>query len=389
MARSGNWRLDRPTRAAVIRLARQGKTHREIGSELRLGKGTVGAVLTPLGGVLRAPCWMPSRRRLQLDDRIEIQLGLARTDTFTAIAQRLGRAVSTVSREVHHHGGRQRYKAVAAHAAAERDARRPKSTKLAANPALCARVIDDLEQLLSPEQIARRLQVEFANPELRVSHETIYKSLYVQGRGELRRELARCLRTGRAMRKPQGRLERRGRIPNMIMISERPAEADDRAVPGHWEGDLIIGANNKSAIATLVERSTRYVLLAHISNQRAETVRTVLLERVATLPAHLWRSLTWDQGREMAEHELFTIDTGIQVYFCDPHSPWQRGSTKTPTACYASTSPKAPASPATPKTTLTPSLSNSTTGPARRSAGKLQPSDSPSSYCDNRLSPPC
>jgi IS30 family transposase len=251
---------------------------------------------------------------------------VARGDTFTAIAARLGRAASTVSREVNHHGGRELYKAVTAHAVAERDARRPKSTKLAGNSKLCARVVEDLERLLSPEQIARRLRAEFVDPEMRVSHETIYKTIYVQGRGELRRELARCLRTGRAMRKPQGRIERRGRIPNMVMISERPAEADDRAVPGHWEGDLIIGKNNHSAIATLVERSTRYVLLARIPNQRAETVRKALLERVATLPAHLWRSLTWDQGSEMAQHELFTIDTGIQIYFCDPHSPWQRGS---------------------------------------------------------------
>ncbi len=159
-----------------------------------------------------------------------------------------------------------------------------------------------------------------------VSHETIYKSIYIQGRGELRRELARCLRTGRAQRRPQGRTERRGGIADMVMISERPAEVADRAVPGHWEGDLIVGKDNKSAIATLVERSTRYVLLARIGDQRAETVREALLERVATLPAHLWRSLTWDQGKEMAQHRLFSLETGIDVYFCDPHSPWQRGS---------------------------------------------------------------
>jgi IS30 family transposase len=188
-------------------------------------------------------------------------------------------------------------------------------------------VATDLAKLWSPSEIARRLAKEFpGDAEMRVSHETIYKSLYVQGRGELRRELARCLRTGRAQRKTRGRSEKRGRIPDMVMISERPAEVEDRAVPGHWEGDLLVGKDNKSAIATLVERSTRYVLLARIPNQRAETVRNALAEIITTLPGHLWRSLTWDQGREMAQHRMFTVETGLPVYFCDPHSPWQRGS---------------------------------------------------------------
>jgi IS30 family transposase len=188
-------------------------------------------------------------------------------------------------------------------------------------------VIEDLERMWSPEEIANRLRDEFPHdPEMWVSHETIYKSLFIQGRGELRRELARCLRSGRAQRRAQGRLGNRSRIADMVMISERPPEAADRAVPGHWEGDLIIGKNGKSAIATLVERSTRYVLLAKVADQRAETVRNALTERVQTLPEHLWRSLTWDQGIEMAQHHQFSLDTGIDVYFCDPHSPWQRGS---------------------------------------------------------------
>ena len=216
---------------------------------------------------------------------------------------------------------------MAAHRRAEQLARRPKPTKLAANAVLCGRVIQGLEALWSPTQVCSKLRSEFPDrPEMWVSHETIYKSIYIQGRGELRRELARCLRSGRAQRRPQGRVEKRGKFPDMVMISERPAEAADRAVPGHWEGDLIIGKDNKSAIATLVERSTRYVLLARIADQRAETVRAALVERVKTLPAHLWRSLTWDQGREMAQHRLFSDETGIDVFFCDPHSPWQRGS---------------------------------------------------------------
>ena len=160
-----------------------------------------------------------------------------------------------------------------------------------------------------------------------MSHETIYKSIYVQGRGELRRELAACLRSGRAKRRPQGRLERRGRIVDMVMISERPAEVEDRAVPGHWEGDLIIGKNGNSAIGTLVERSTRFVMLLHLPHDRtAETVREAMATAIQTLPEALGRSITWDQGAEMADHARFTVESGVDVYFCDPHSPWQRGS---------------------------------------------------------------
>jgi transposase, IS30 family len=160
-----------------------------------------------------------------------------------------------------------------------------------------------------------------------VSHETIYKSLFVQGRGELRRELARCLRSGRAQRRPQGLAARGARIPDMVMISERPAEVEDRAVPGHWEGDLILGKDNRSAIGTLVERATRYVMLLHLPDGRsAQHVRDAMTAKIGELPAELRRTLTWDQGIEMAQHVQFTIDTGVPVYFCDPHSPWQRGS---------------------------------------------------------------
>jgi IS30 family transposase len=310
----------------VVALAALGWGQRRIGREVGRHNSVVAAVLSPLGGV-RSDSWEPSPARLSLDDRVEIRVGLERGESFTAIARRIGRATSTVSREVHANGGRDAYAPMTGHRRAGERARRPKPTKLAANPVLCLRVIAELEGLWSPQQIARRLRAEHPNDAtMWVSHETIYKSIYVQGRGELRRELARCLRSGRAQRRPQGRLERRGRIPNMVMISERPAEIEDRAVPGHWEGDLIIGKDGRSAIATLVERSTRYVMLAKVANQRAETVRNAIVAQITTLPEHLRRSLTWDQGREMAQHVEFSVETGIDVYFCDPHSPWQRGS---------------------------------------------------------------
>jgi IS30 family transposase len=326
MGRRRYWRLDDGLRREVIRLAAKGSTYREILEAVDVSVGTVTRVLQPLGGVYRVELSSWSGWRLSLEERVEIYVGIESGRSLTAVALGLGRAPSTVCREVANNGGRRRYRPFVAHRRAWRCARRPKPAKLACDR-LRERVIGDLERLWSPWQIACRLRTEFPNDaEMRVSHETIYKSLYVQGRGELRRELARCLRTGRAQRRPQGRIESRGRIPAMVMISERPAEADDRAVPGHWEGDLIIGKNGKSAVATLVERSTRYVLLARIVDQRAETVRDALIERVAQLPEHLWRSLTWDQGKEMAGHAQFSAATGIDVYFCDPHSPWQRGS---------------------------------------------------------------
>ena len=186
-----------------------------------------------------------------------------------------------------------------------------------------------LEELWSPVEIAARLRIEFPDePTMWVSHETIYTSLYVQGRGELRRELVRCLRSGRTERKPRSRLERRsGPIRDKVMISERPAEVADRAVPGHWEGDLILGAGGRSAVGTLVERSTRFVLLLHLAEGKsAENVRDAMIKAIRTLPAELARSITWDQGTEMSKHKDFTVETGVQIYFCDPYSPWQRGS---------------------------------------------------------------
>jgi IS30 family transposase len=312
-------------RREVIRLAAQGLSYRQIQSQLGVSTGSLCLVLAPLGGVIRKDTLAPTGRRLSLGERVEIRVGLERGWSYRRIGAELGRAASTVCREVAAGGGRDRYKPVPAHERAVAAARRPKPRKLG-DPRLCAAVTRRLEQLWSPQQIACWLREHDDASLGSVSHETIYKSLYVQGRGELRRELAACLRTGRAARKPRGRLHAGGQITGMVMISERPAEADDRAVPGHWEGDLIVGANGKSYIATLVERSTRYVMLARVGDARAETVAAALADRVATLPAHLWRSLTWDQGREMAGHAAFTVATGIPVYFCEPHSPWQRGS---------------------------------------------------------------
>jgi IS30 family transposase len=288
------------------------------------------AVINVLARVPRPPGpgeWDPSPARMSRDEREEIRAGLERGETFTAIAGTIGRAVSTVSREVAANGGRNGYKAWGAHQAAGRRARRPKSPKLNHGP-LVALVTQWLEQWWSPEQIANRLRIEFPDdPMMWVSYETIYQSLFVEGRGELRRELHRCLRTGRAKRRPRRPADTRGQIPNKVMISDRPAEADDRAVPGHWEGDLIIGRNGASAIGTLVERTTRYLLLIHLPEGRtAIKVNEAITAAIKGLPDDLVRTLTWDQGKELSGHVQFTVDTGVAVYFCDPHSPWQRGS---------------------------------------------------------------
>jgi IS30 family transposase len=233
-----------------------------------------------------------------------------------------------VSREVKINGGRDKYRAVVAHQASRRRARRPKPMKLAECPRLREAVETKLKLWWSPGQVSRWLIRAYpSDEEMRVSQETIYQSLFIQGRGALRKELWRCLRTGRATRRPQGKAKStKGKIRDMVMISERPAEVEDRAVPGHWEGDLIIGTHN-SAIGTLVERRSRYLMLFGLPDgSTAESVRVALADTVQKLPEHLWRSLTWDQGKEMAQHATFTIDTGIQIYFCDPKSPWQRGT---------------------------------------------------------------
>ena len=271
--------------------------------------------------------WQPRPGRLTIREREQVLLGLGGGESMSAIARRLGRSASTVTREVSANGGREGYRAWAAHQRARTQVRRPKPFKLADGP-LLVKVRARLRQLWSPQQIAGRLGVDFPNdPGMRVSHETIYQSLFVQGRGELRRELARCLCSGRTTRRSQGRLEGRGRIPGMVMLTDRPAEADDRAVPGHWEGDLIMGAGSRSAVGTLVERTTRYVLLLHLGGDKtAVNVEKAMRRAILTLPTELRRSITWDQGAEMSAHRRFTSKTGIPIYFCDPHSPWQRGS---------------------------------------------------------------
>jgi len=311
------------------RLHAAGLSLKEIGAQLECANASVGRLLR--GEVAHSgrpdDAWEPGGGRLTLAEREEISLGLHRDETFTDIAHGLSRAASTVSREVAANGGRLQYRAWRAHRRAREAARRPKPAKLEC-PRLADQVEEWLKQWWSPEEIARRLRIEFPDdPMMWVSHETIYKSLFVQGRGELRRELSRCLRTGRAKRRAQGRTETRGRIPDMVMISERPAEAEDRAVPGHWEGDLILGKNGRSAVGTLVERATRYVLLLHLPDGReADKVDAAMRHAIAKLPGELFQTIAWDQGKEMARHADFTIDTGIPIYFCDPHSPWQRGS---------------------------------------------------------------
>jgi transposase, IS30 family len=329
----------------------------------------------------------PSGRYLSLAEREEIAIGVAAGLTDAQIARRIGRHRSTVGRELRRNrtirrnhpaplpdgrprprgavpdpgaprrsraehrdrqrvlraarrraGERARYRAVHAQAKAEERARRPKPGKLALRPQLREQVQAWLELRWSPEQIARRLHEDYPDrPEMRVSHETIYRALYVQGRGELRRELTQCLRTGRALRRPRRFASGRGgsAIRDKIMISDRPAEAADRAVPGHWEGDLILGKDCRSAIGTLVERTTRFVMLLHLPGssgaapapgERAEQVRDAMIAAIGQMPVLLRRSLTWDQGLEMTRHHEISENTGMPIYFCDPHSPWQRGS---------------------------------------------------------------
>jgi IS30 family transposase len=320
--------LTQEQKQLAFRLRARGWRLAEIGREVGCTPQMVGLMVRDGRFTIGVPdAWEPRPGCLGIAEREEILVGIRAEESLSSIARRLERAPSTVSREVSANGGRDGYSAWHAHQRAREAARRPKPCKLRAGR-LLDEVTKRLEQLWSPDEIARRLPLDFPDdPEMRVSHETIYQSLFVQGRGELRRELARCLRSGRASRKKRGTTSNRGRIPGMVNISERPAEVEDRAVPGHWEGDLILGAGNRSAVGTLVERTTRLVLLLHLGNDRsAVAVEAAMRRAIAGLPAELRRSITWDQGVEMSTHASFTIATGIPIYFCDPHSPWQRGS---------------------------------------------------------------
>lgn len=277
----------------------------------------------------REPTGQRSPLRLSPAEREEISRGLQAGLSCRAIAGRMGRAASTVARDVAANGGRDAYRAWLADERAVRLKRRSRPPKLARQVALRDAVERHLTDLWSPQQISAHLRASHPNDAaMRVSHETIYQALYSAGGDRsLRRELTACLRSGRTRRKPRRRSKTQGRIIGMVLVHERPREAEDRAVPGHWEGDLVIGSDARSAIGTLVERATRFVLLLHLpTGMGAADVRTALLGRMEDVPAVLRRSLTWDQGKEMHEHRRITLDAGLPVYFCNPRSPWQRGT---------------------------------------------------------------
>ena len=319
-------RLTTPERREVLRRMFAGDDVHEVAFSCGLTHRSVDRILRLAGG-LKPRVRPRSPRQLSVEEREEISRGLEAGFSLRRIARGLGRPASTVSREVRRNRGRCRYRAVRSDQNAYRRARRPKPRKLDANPRVRSEVEGMLEAFLSPEQIAARLKHRYPDdPEMHISHEAIYRALFVQGRGKLRKELARHLRTGRTRRHPRARAGPADRFGHMVPIRERPPEASDRAVPGSWEGDLIIGKYN-SAVATLVERKSRFVMLVPLPDGRdAASVRMALTKKILTLPENLRRALTWDRGVEMAEHAQFTVDTNVQVYFCDPHSPWQRGT---------------------------------------------------------------
>lgn len=315
-------------RRELWRRWQEGESLTDIGRALDRKLSSIYEVLQASGGV--APrARKRSRLSLTLAEREEISRGLSSGQSLRSIARRVGRSPSTISREVARHGGRVSYRASAAEKRAWKNARRPQECKLASSPELCQLVAEKLEQRWSPEQVAGWLKDEYPQREdMRVSHETIYLTLFVQTRGALKRELIAHLRRVRSIRRPKTQKRGsagQGQIIGAVPISERPAEAEDRAVPGHWEGDMIEGLRS-TYVATLVERHSRYVMLVKIPSKDTVTVTRALEGKIQELPRNLMKTLTWDRGTEMADHARFTVATDVKVYFCDPQSPWQRGS---------------------------------------------------------------
>ena len=307
---------------------RQGESLQAIAQLFDRNHSTVGGILSRTGGI-RPLARHRSVLALKLSEREEISRGVIAGRSMRTLARALGRAPSTVSREIRRNGGWRAYRASEADALAWQRARRPKRCKLAQNRALARLVAEKLRLEWSPYQVAGWLKRTYPQDETRqVSHETIYRTLFIQARGALKKELLQHLRRTRVMRRSRHHTQKtaeHGRITDTVSIRERPAEAEDRAVPGHWEGDLYFGSHN-SQIATLVERKTRYLMLARVASKDTETVIDALIEQAQKLPRELYKSLTWDRGKEMADHQRFSLATDVKVYFCDPQQPWQRGS---------------------------------------------------------------
>jgi IS30 family transposase len=306
----------------------RGESLKAIGRAFGKPSSSIRGQLSPYGGIRPAPR-RRSKLALTLSEREEISRGLAADQSARSLAKVLGRAPSTVSREIQRNGGYDRYRALLADEAAYSRACRPKQCKLARSPRLRRAVVGKFKQDWSPQQIAGWLkQMHPEDESKRVSHETIYRSLFIQSRGAFRKELTQYLRSKRTMRRSKrasSHGDGRGQIKDIVSISERPASVEDRAVPGHWEGDLLAGSNN-THIATLVERHARYVMLVKIPSKDTDTVVNALIKQAKKLPTELYKSLTWDRGKELSDHKRFTLATDIDVYFCDPQSPWQRGS---------------------------------------------------------------
>ena len=328
MARKPRIRYTDELKSEIWDKYKQGDSLWSIARSIDVSSISIYRQLAPTGGI-RPPPRKRSRLALSLAEREEISRGIVAELSVRAIASKLGRSPSTISREIHRNGGRAEYRATHADQHAWKRAGRHKRCKLVCNRALAQIVESKLIQLWSPEQIAGWLKRSFpADEHYQVSHETIYRSLFVQARGALKKELQQYLRSKRTIRRAkQSSLKGigLGGMPDAVSIRERPASVEDRAVPGHWEGDLIEGSNN-SCIATLVERHSRYVMLIKLDNKKTETVVPALIKQAKKLPGELYKSLTWDRGFEMRAHQRFTLETDIQVYFCDPQSPWQRGS---------------------------------------------------------------